>query len=179
MTGIDDQGRRHPPSAAGEVETVVGFLEFQRATFAWRCRGVDAAGLTVTVGTSAMTLGGLLKHLALVEDWWFGEWLAGTPTSPPFDAIDWDADPDWDWRTAADDGPDGLWALWEASVERSRAQVARALADGGMDTVAVRVGDDGRSPTLRWILLHMVEEYARHIGHADLLREAVDGSTGE
>ncbi|MHB1784422.1 MAG: mycothiol transferase, partial [Acidimicrobiales bacterium] len=81
--------------------------------------------------------------------------------------------------TAAQDSPDELRALWEDAVVRSRQRVADALADGGLDRLAVRTWPDGRAPSLRWIMLHMIEEYARHNGHADLLREAVDGETGE
>jgi hypothetical protein len=69
--------------------------------------------------------------------------------------------------------------LWRDAVERSRADVAEALADGGLDRLARRGWADGRTPSLRWILCHLIEEYARHNGHADLIREAVDGQTGE
>ena len=126
-----------------------------------------------------MTLGGLLKHLALVEDSWFGERLLGRPEGPPWDGVDWDADPDWEWRTAADDSPESLRTLWEASVARSRDAVEEAVADGGLDRPADGALRDGTRPSLRWILVHMIEEYARHNGHADLLREQVDGVTGE
>jgi uncharacterized damage-inducible protein DinB len=135
--------------------------------------------MRATVGVSAMTLGGMLKHLAFVEDWWCSRWLHGRDPQPPWDAVDWDADPDWDWRSAATDPPEQLRGLWEETVARSRSAVAEALADGGLDRVARRTWPDGRAPSLRWILLHLVEEYARHNGHADLLRESVDGLTGE
>ncbi|MBW3658115.1 MAG: DinB family protein [Actinobacteria bacterium] len=179
MTDIDAQGRPEPPLAGDEVATLVGFLEFQRATFAWKCAGLDAQGLRRTVGASSMTLGGMLKHLALVETSWFSRWLFGTDRLPPWDAVDWDADPDWDWDSAADDAPEELWALWHASVDRSRELTARALDDGGLDRLADRRWPDGRAPSLRWILVHMIEEYARHNGHADLIRESIDGRTGE
>jgi hypothetical protein len=179
MTVIDDQGRPEPPPAAGETETVLGFLEFQRATFAWKCAGLDSEGLDTAVAASTMTLGGMLKHLALVEDWWFVQGLYGRPASQPWNAIDWDADPDWDWRTAADDSPDELRALWQDSVSRSRDLVAQAQSDGGFDRLSDRVWSDGRTPNLRWIVVHMIEEYARHNGHADLIRESLDGQTGE
>ena len=179
MTVVDEQGRPEPPLAAPEVETLVGFLEFQRATFAWKCAGLDAAGLSTSVGVSKMTLGGMLKHLALVEDWWFSQSLFGREPAPPWDAVDLDVDPEWDWDSAAHDSPDGLRTLWEAGVARSRSSVADALADGGLDLPARRRWPDGRAPSLRWILCHMIEEYARHNGHADLIREAVDGQTGE
>ncbi len=179
MTTLDEQGRPEPPLAADEVATLLGFLDYQRATLAWKCGGLDAAGLRATVSASSMTLGGLLKHLAYVEDSWFSRWLHGRDRRPPWDAVDWDAHPDWDWHSAAADSREEIVALWQDAVARSRALVAEALADGGLDQLARRTWPDGRAPSLRWIVVHMIEEYARHNGHADLLREAVDGQTGE
>ncbi|GAB2965939.1 DinB family protein [Amycolatopsis acidiphila] len=179
MTDVDEQGRPEPPLAAGEVETLLGFLDFLRATFEWKCAGLDAAGLRATVGVSTMTLGGMLKHLAYVEDHWFSRWLHGHGPRPPWSTVDWDADPDWEWHSAAGDTPEQLRVLWRDTVARSRAQVADALADGGPGRLARRTWADGRAPSLRWMLCHLIEEYARHNGHADLIREAVDGLTGE
>ncbi|WP_042401419.1 DinB family protein [Streptacidiphilus carbonis] len=176
---IDEQGRPEPPLAADEGATLVGFLEYQRATFAWKFAGLDSAGLGTSIAASTMTLGGMVKHLALVENHWFSRQLHGAEQTPPWDAVDWKADPDWDWHSAAEDTPEQLLALWQDEVARSRSLLAQALAQGGLDQPARRVWADGRAPSLRWILLHMVEEYARHNGHADLLREAVDGTTGE
>jgi uncharacterized damage-inducible protein DinB len=176
---IDEQGRPEPPVAGDEAATLLGFLDYQRATFAWKCSGLDAAGLSATVGASSMTLGGMLKHLALVEDGWFSRSLFGNDRRPPWDTVDWTADPDWEWHSAADDAPDELRAMWQDAVTRSRTLITDALADGGLDRLAARGWPDGRTPSLRWIICHMIEEYARHNGHADLLRESVDGSTGE
>ena len=179
MDEVDEQGRPEPPVAADEADTLVGFLEFHRATLEWKVSGLGADGFRATVGASTMTLGGLLKHLALVEDIWFSRFLHDTDSQPPFDAVDWKADPDWDWHSASDDSPDELLTLWRDSVARSRSNVELALREGGLDQLAQRTWSDGRAPSLRWILTHMVEEYARHNGHADLLRESVDGLTGE
>jgi uncharacterized damage-inducible protein DinB len=179
MTDPDEHGRPEPPIAADETATLLGFLDFQRATLAWKCAGLDATGLRATVGASSMTLGGLLKHLALVEDSWFSRWLHGRDRQPPWDTVDWKADPDWEWRSAAEDLPEQLFMLWQNAVDRSRSLVAEALGDGGLERPARRTWPDGRAPSLRWILVHMIEEYARHNGHADLLRESVDGLTGE
>nr|BFF26172.1 hypothetical protein GCM10025732_41370 [Glycomyces mayteni] len=121
----------------------------------------------------------MMKHLALVESSWFSRSLFGRPVGEPWDAVDWKADRDWEWHSAAQDTPDELRALWAASVERARALTAEALADGGLDRLAHGAWEDGRKPSLRWILVHMIEEYARHNGHADLLRESIDGATGE
>jgi uncharacterized damage-inducible protein DinB len=180
MTILDEYGRPEPPVADDELATLVGFLDWQRATLAWKCAGLDAAGLRATTAASSMTLGGLLKHMALVEDSWFAMDLHGRDYSPPWDAVDWKADPDWEWRTAAEDSPEELFALWRAAVDRSRALAEEAMADGdGLSVLAKRAWADGRTPSLRWILCHMIEEYARHNGHADLLRESIDGETGE
>jgi uncharacterized damage-inducible protein DinB len=179
MTDVDEQGRPEPPITGDETATLLGFLDFQRATLAWKTAGLDAAGFTATVGASPMTLGGLLKHLAYVEDDWFGRWLHGHDRRAPWDAVDWGADPDWEWRSAADDTPDELRTLWAEAVVRAEGHIADALAAGGPAVLARRTWPDGRAPSLRWILCHMIEEYARHNGHADLLREAVDGAVGE
>jgi uncharacterized damage-inducible protein DinB len=179
MTQLDEQGRPEPPLAADETATLLGFLDYQRATFAWKCAGLDAAGLAATTAASSMTLGGMLKHLTYVEDDWFSRWLHGHDRRPPWDTVDWRADPDWDWHSAAEDTPEQLRARWQDAVVRSRALVTEALADGGLGRLSRRAWPDGRAPSLRWILMHMVEEYARHNGHADLIRESVDGSTGE
>ena len=179
MTIIDEQGRPEPPLQADELGTLVGFLEFHRATLAWKVRGLDAAALATTVGPSRMTLGGLLKHLAYVEDNWFGFRLHGLDREPPWDTVDWSSEPDWDWTSAAADPPAALQQTWARAVARSRTLLDQALADGGLDQAAKRPLSDGQVPNLRWILTHMVEEYARHNGHADLLREAIDGQTGE
>ena len=175
---IDEHGRPEPPIAAGEFETLAGFLDFQRATLEWKCAGLDAEALNTSVAASSMTLGGILKHMALVEDQWFSWVLYADKPWPPWDTVDWKADRDWDWHSAADDSPGELRELWRESVERARRRVADAVADGGLG----RRADDslnGEAPSLRWIMCHMIEEYARHNGHADLIRESIDGETGE
>jgi hypothetical protein len=93
--------------------------------------------------------------------------------------VDWKADSDWEWHSAAQDTPEQLRALWQQAVARSRAAVTEALAGGGLGQLAQRALPDGSVPSLGWILIHMVEEYSRHNGHADLIRESVDGLTGE
>jgi hypothetical protein len=126
-----------------------------------------------------MTLGGLLKHLALVEDHYFSHRLPGAEIPAPWNTVDWDADPSWEWRTAADDSPADLMALWRAAVQRSREQVSAALGAGGLEQLVKQPWPDGRAASLRRTLIDMIEEYARHVGHADLLRESVDGLVGE
>lgn len=179
MTDIDEHGRPEPPLAGDELATLLGFLDYQRATLAWKSAGLDASGLSATTAASSMTLGGILKHMAYVEDHWFARSLHRLGPSAPWDAVDWKADPDWEWHSAAHDTPEQLRALWQEAVEESRSRVAEALDAGGLDQLAKHTWPDGRAPSLRWILCHMIEEYARHNGHADLLRESVDGATGE
>jgi hypothetical protein len=166
------------PVAGTEVDTLLGALDRNRRTFAWKCAGLDRAGLRATLGPSTLTLGGLLKHLALTEDYKFSTCLLGREYGPPWDAVDWDADPDWEFHSAGDDSPEELMALWQAAVARSHAAVAEALADGGLDRPAAR-SRWTETPSLRRLLVDMIEEYARHTGHADLIRESVDGLVGE
>ncbi len=181
MTDVDEHGRPEPPLAADEVTTLVGFLEYQRATLAWKCGGLDEHGLNATVGVSSLTLGGILKHLAYVEDYWFSQRLHGNDWQPPLGSVAWPANPTWDWHftSAVRNTPKELHAIWQAAMTRSRALVAEALAEGGLDMPARQPWPNGESPSLRWIVVHMIEEYARHNGHADLIRESVDGQTGE
>jgi uncharacterized damage-inducible protein DinB len=179
MTELDEQGRPQPPPASDEAASIIGFLDYQRETFAWKTRGLDAKGLQASVGVSTMTLGGMMKHLALVEDDWFCYTFLERDRQPRWAAVDWDADPDWEWHSATDDTPEELHAIWRDAVDRSRTVIEEAVAAGGLDRLARRTWPDGRAPSLRWILLHMIEEYARHNGHADLIRESVDGETGE
>jgi uncharacterized damage-inducible protein DinB len=158
---------------------MLGSLERQRATLAWKCGGLDPAGMRATVGASTMTLGGLLKHLALVEDDYFTRRLRGRQLGHPWDKGDWKTDPNWEWNSAADDSPEELMTLWQDAVARSRAAVAEVLADGGLDQLSRFTWPDGQVPSMRRILIDLIEEYARHVGHADLIRESVDGLTGE
>jgi hypothetical protein len=170
---LPEQRPPDPPDTGDETATLLGFLERQRATFAWKCGGLDAAGLRATAGVSSLTLGGMLKHLARFEDDMSTEWLHGRAQRPPWNSVDWATDHYWDWRSAAADTPEQLYALWRDAVIRSRGLFAASLAGGGPE----QRGGDGL-PSLRYILLNMIEEYARHNGHADLIRESVDGLVG-
>lgn len=183
MTHIDDQGRPEPSLAANELDTLLGYLEFHRATLEWKTRGLDATGLRRTIASSTMTLAGLLKHMAYVEDHWFSGVLLDLPRMAPWSQVDWVATPDWEWDSALSDSPDVVRAQWAESVGRSRTALAEALrlavGDDALGALAKRPLGSGERASIRWILVHMIEEYARHNGHADLLREAADGETGE
>jgi hypothetical protein len=168
-----------PPLAGTEAEHLAGALDRLRITFRWKADDLDTAGLQTRIGASALTLGGLLKHLARAEDDIFGPKLSGAPRSAPFDSVDWDADPDWDFNSAASDSPEELYAIWDSTAERSRARLKAALADGGLDQ-PVHLEWPGRGHlSLRRLICDLIEEYGRHTGHADLIREAVDGRVGE
>ena len=180
MTGPDQEPWPDPPLTGDDATSIVAALERQRATLAWKCGGLDADGLRATTASSTITLGGLLKHLALVEDNTFTRRIGGREMPPPWNAVDWDADPDWEWRSAAHDTPEQLYALWREAVARSRGALDEALADGDLDQpVTTMTDDEGRSPSLRRVMLDTLEEYARHVGHADIIRESVDGLVGE
>ncbi len=138
-----------------------------------------AIDLRATTAASEMTLGGLVKHVALVEADWLAVKLAGREYGAPWDAVDFDTDPSWDWRTGAQDTPEDVYAVWRDAVKRSRELVAEVVKERGLDGPASFTWPNGRTPTVRDMLLDMIEEYARHTGHADILREAVDGLVGE
>jgi hypothetical protein len=166
-----------PPLAGTEAEHLVGALDRLRTTFRWKADGLDEAGLRMRVGPSSLTLGGLLKHLAHVEDHASTKRLSGAPIGAPWDTT-WEGD-DWELTSAADDTAEQLYRLWDGAVERARTRFAAALADGGPDQLVRMAWPDGRHASLRRLLFDLVEEYGRHTGHADLLREAVDGRVGE
>ena len=167
-----------PPVAGTEVEHLLGALDRQRATFRWKADGLDAAGLSLRLAPSELTLGGLLKHLALVEAHQSLVRMSGAPIGPPWDAIDFDADPQWEFRTGATDPPAEVYALYDSSVAAARERTLALIADGGLDRPAA-TWPDGRTPSIRRFLFDLLEEYGRHTGQADMLREAVDGRVGE
>ena len=149
MTYPDVQDRPEPPIALDETATLLGSLERQRATFAWKTGALDAAGLNATVCASSMTLGGLVKHLSSVEEYKLSKMLLGKDMGPPWDTADWDADEDWDWNSAAEDSPEQLYALWHDAVARSRSIVAAALAEGGRVSDIQRRATQPAAPTDR------------------------------
>jgi hypothetical protein len=176
VTFLDRQGRYvarqvDPSDVGDQVATLLAFLERQRATFAWKCGGLDAAGLGAAHPPSSMTLGGMLKHLARFEDDMSTEWLGGQPQLAPWNGVDWVADHDWDWRTAGEESPSQLYARWQEAVDRSRSLFAAAAALPDATRPA-------EAPSVSHILVNMIEEYARHNGHADLIRESIDGLVG-
>lgn len=174
--------RIDPPLAVSEVDTLRNYLNYHRDTLRIKTDGLDADQLARRHPPSTLTLGGLLKHAAFNDDWWFSRVLAGRDTEPdwiPDGAFENDAD--WELTSAAKDAPDDLRRIFEASRASADAALERALEKNGLDTLSAMTSrrEAGQKFSLRWIMLHMIEEYARHNGHADLLREAIDGEVGE
>lgn len=156
---------------------ITQFLDYHRATLLGKLEGLTVVQLNQAVPSSSLTLAGLVKHLALVEDSWFQDTFLGGELPEPWLSAPFDSDPDWDFHSAADDDPDALVGLYRVACERSRAAEQQAAS---LDVESAK--NDRRTGSkfnLRWIMLHMIEETARHNGHADLLREAIDGTTGE
>ncbi|WP_316527865.1 DinB family protein [Kitasatospora brasiliensis] len=170
---IEIDPRVDPPMTADEATTLTGFLDYHRSTLAMKCAGLADDQLRLrAVPPSNLSLLGLVRHMAEVEQYWFQFILLGRDISEAHFWTEDNEDGDFDDVDTADVAAD--FAVWRAEIE-----AARRAADGlPLDTVG-KNPRRGQPVTLRWILAHVVEEYARHNGHADLLRESVDGVTGE
>jgi uncharacterized damage-inducible protein DinB len=168
--------RRDPEPAGPELTLLVEYLDYQRETVLAKTEGLTRAQLVQTHPPSALTLAGLLHHLALVEEDWMEVRFAGLSEREPWASVDWEADPDWEFRTAESLGPQQLRDRYRQACERSRIIVTTA---SGPDQLSAQTLRDDRLFSLRWVLLHLIEETARHAGHADLLREVIDGTVGE
>ncbi len=175
---MSETERSEPPTRGPELLQLRSWLDFHRETLKVKASGLSQEQLAQTLAPSSLSLGGLLKHMALVEDHWFSAVLLGNELTEPWRDIDGEADPDWEFRTAAEDSPDVLLGLLDRSIGASN----RTLDDIGDDLDLVAKVESRRAGApfdLRWIMLHMIEEYARHNGHADLIRESIDGATGD
>lgn len=180
QTPPDD--RTDPPARGSTLEVLRGFLDFHRRTLLLKAAGLAREDLSRTHPPSAVTLGGLLGHLAYVEDYWIDVVLLGGEPTEPFASAPWDQDDDWEWtlgRTEPDQARDLLQEIWA----RTDARLDAWAAEPGDVPPEHRLSRGSRGElgplTLTWVLTHLIEEYCRHNGHADLLREAIDGSTGE
>ncbi|MGX7678059.1 DinB family protein [Jatrophihabitans sp. DSM 45814] len=164
--------RVDPPMAADERMTLTAFLDYHRETLRQKCQGLTPAQLLVrAVPPSDLCLLGLLRHLADVERSWLAERLAGGPVSYLYGPGDGDLE-----VTEADDASvAAVWATFDAQLAISR----EITASHSLDAIALKPTRQGERPSLRWILVHLIEEYARHNGHADLIRQSIDGATGE
>jgi uncharacterized damage-inducible protein DinB len=165
--------RVDPPFDSDEKMTVLGYLDYHRATLRWKCENLTPEQLaTRAVPSSTLSLLGILRHIAEVERGWFDRvegvrrpWIYSTEAEP---------DLDFDGAVADPEAVRQAYADWDAEIEHSRAVASRTPLDATF--VSRRTGEN---ISFRWVLLHMIEEYARHNGHADFLREAIDGSIGE
>jgi uncharacterized damage-inducible protein DinB len=167
---LEDPRRQEPSFVLGEREMLDGWLEYHRATLLLKCEGLDSRALkSRPVATSRLSLHGLVRHMAEVERGWFRSVLLRQPDAP---SIWYDPDIEDSELIPLDEA---VWAddlaAWQAECEASR----RAAAAHGLDHTGM---DRGEPCSLRWIYVHMIEEYARHNGHADLIRELIDGSVG-
>jgi uncharacterized damage-inducible protein DinB len=167
--------RSDPAPDGGELELLSQFLDFLRETILLKTDSLTSEQMAQPLAPSTLTLGGLLNHLALVEDSWMEVRFRGLPERQPWAAVDWKADPDWEFRTAAELQPDELRGRYREACDRSREAVAQATSP---DQLSVKQRD-GRHFSLRWVLIHLIEETGRHAGHADFLRQAIDGTVGE
>jgi uncharacterized damage-inducible protein DinB len=168
--------RVDPLGTAPETELLIQYLDFQRETVVLKTEGLTHEQMTMSHGPSTLTLGGILNHLAFVEDTWAEVRFSGLPEREPWAGVDWTADPDWEFRTATELAPEELRDRYRAAGDRTRELVLRT---GSLDELSVTSRSNGQRFSLRWMLLHLIEETARHAGHADLIREAIDGTVGE
>ena len=165
------------PKSGTELETLVAFLDFQRAVIIDKCGGLTASQLARRLEPSSLTLPGIAYHLAVVEEDWFQSDFAGGDLGEPWASIDWDADPDWEWDVAPTMAIDDVLDAYREAIARSNEIVAAAAS---LDQLSARAHPrTGERWSLRWILVHMIEETARHAGHADLIRESIDGEVGD
>jgi hypothetical protein len=169
MTNLDPRPRS--PQVAAERDQLAGFLDFLRATVVWKASGLtDEQARRSLVPSRLVTVAGLVWHLTLVEEWWFANVISGEPDRWQEASA---ADPDFNWRPGNTPLPE-LVAGYRAQCAVSR----RHLAGRALEDVVAWPGT-GEEFNVRWVLIHMVEETARHAGHLDLVRELTDGLTGE
>ncbi len=173
---IDPPDVAWPAHDADERTMLEGFLDAYRSLIVRKAAGLTQEQLAISLPPTTMTLGGLVKHLAACEDDWFHSDLAGNDFPEPWASVDAADITDWEWTSSHRDSPAELLELFEAACDRSRA-ACQAVAS--LSSMSVKTDGDGEPWSLRWIYVHMIEEYARHVGHADLIRESIDGSTGD
>ncbi|MEP7053715.1 MAG: DinB family protein [Actinomycetota bacterium] len=170
----DSDQRAEPPPQADERGTLTGFLRWQRETFELKCAGLDADSLARrAVEPSTLSLLGLVRHLADVERGWFRVVMAGQDAPRHF-ATETDADGDFNGAVPDPVVVAQAWSVWQGEVAFAEKFVVEA-AD--LDVTGNEAWRGAMS--LRWVLVHMIEEYSRHLGHADLLRQRIDGAVGQ
>ncbi|MFF6878681.1 MULTISPECIES: DUF664 domain-containing protein [unclassified Streptomyces] len=166
--------RREPATTADERTMLEGWLDYHRQTLAWKCEGLTDAQLrTAAVEPSELSLMGLVRHMAEVERGWFRKVLAAEDVGRLYCT---EEDPDGEFHLSQSDTWEEAYATWQSEIETARRNAARFGLDDISEGKHRRTGERFN---LRWIYTHMIEEYARHNGHADLIRERIDGATGE
>ncbi len=167
-----------PPIDGTETEHLLGALRRMRATLRWKAEGLDESGLRAQLGSSGLSLGGLLLHLAMAEDYYLTTKLRGKELVEPWRSLGHDGTDEWEFTTEAFTAAE-TYDVYDEAVQRNEARIEAVLLEGGLDLVAHVDDGNGNHPRLRRLLFDLLEEYARHTGHADLLREAIDGRVGE
>lgn len=157
------------PQTGPEKEMLCAFLDYGRATILWKLEGLSDEDLRRVVVPSGWSLLGLVKHLSFVESWWFQTQFKGEEDRFPWD----ESDPDSDFRVEPDESTQDILDRFEEMVA-----ISREITDAG-DLEEETKGKERPDRSLRWVLLHLIEEYARHCGHADIARELIDGSVGD
>lgn len=165
------ENRTEPPYNGNEKDTLHGFLQFLRETIVVKCTGLTEEQMRLTPTVSSMNLLGMVKHLTIVERYWFQGVFLDADVDLPWS----EEDPDGDWRTHE---ADTAAAALESYINECKIS-DQVLRDHSLDDLAAWATSDDERRSLRWIMVHMIEETARHAGHADILRESIDGSTGE
>jgi uncharacterized damage-inducible protein DinB len=161
----------YPEVAAGERLMLEQFLDFHRAGVVSALDGLtDEQAAARVLPATDLTVGGIVKHLAAMEDLWFSHKLLGVPSAEPWRSAPFAEDPDWEFHSAVDNTVDELGALYLTACEASRRVVARL---DSLDVLAARPSFGDKVVSLRWIFLHMIEETAQHRGHLDLLLDAL------
>jgi uncharacterized damage-inducible protein DinB len=170
MAAVENVSRVEPPNVGDEKTMLAAYLDRHRATLLWKCEGLSEDDLRRrSVDPSGLSLLGLVRHLTDVERGWFQRGVGGQHAPPLYYSDD---NPEGDVDDLDSTDVQQVFAAYGAECERSRASVAARSLDDTID-------NDGEPLSVRWVVLHMLEEYARHNGHADFLRERIDGATGE
>jgi hypothetical protein len=170
MSAWSSPDRTHPPQVSGERDSLDAWVEYHRATLLMKCAGLEPDQLASRAcPPSTLSLLGLVRHLTEVESWFHD--FDGKPAGEWYST---DEDPDACFNAVAVSRADEDLVAYQSSIERARS----AVKGRDLDEISPEP-DEGRPVSLRWIYLHMIEEYARHNGHADLLRERIDGVTGD
>jgi uncharacterized damage-inducible protein DinB len=164
------------PRQGSERDTLIAFLDYHRELLIDKASGLTDEQLHTTVAPSSLTLGGLINHMAVVEDDWFTGDIAGDTLPEPWASAPWEAHRNWELTSAVDTPTDLLFQRYRDAIERSNAVLVKV---DDLSQLSIKTDRKGDPWSIRWILVHMIEETARHCGHADFIRESLDGSVGD